>query len=40
MKKTTRVIEFESKQRILEKAQSYVASVDLFVDERDQAGVS
>ena len=37
MKKTTRVIEFDSKQRILEKAQNYVASVDLFIDERDQA---
>ena len=37
MKKTTRVIEFDSKQRILEKAQNYVESVDLFIDERDQA---
>jgi len=37
MKKTTRVIEFDSKQRMLEKAQNYVASVDLFIDERDQA---
>ena len=37
MKKTTRVIEFDSKQRILEKAQNYVESVGLFIDERDQA---
>jgi HEAT repeat protein len=37
MKKTTRVIEFDSKQRILEKAQNYVESVELFIDERDQA---
>ena len=37
MKKTNRVIEFDSKERILEKAQNYVHSVELFYDERDQA---
>ena len=37
MKKTNRVIGFDSKERILEKAENYVESVDLFIDERDQA---
>ena len=37
MKKPNRVIAFDSKQRILEKAQNYVESVGLFIDERDQA---
>lgn len=37
MKKTNRVIEFDPKDRILEKAKNYVESVDLFFDERDQA---
>ena len=35
--KPNRVIAFDSKQRILEKAQNYVESVGLFIDERDQA---
>ena len=37
MKKTNRVIGFDSKERILEKAKHYVESIDLFIDERDQA---
>jgi hypothetical protein len=37
MKKTNRVIGFEPKERILEKAKHYVESVELFLDERDQA---
>jgi len=37
MKKTNRIIEFDRKERILEKAKMYVESVDLFLDERDQA---
>jgi HEAT repeat protein len=37
MKKTNRVIGFDPKERILEKAKNYVESVDLFIDERDRA---
>ncbi len=37
MKKTNRVIGFDPKERILEKAKNYVESVDLFLDERDRA---
>lgn len=37
MKKTNRVVEFDPKERILEKAKHYVESVELFLDERDQA---
>lgn len=37
MKKTNRVVEFDRKERILEKAKHYVESVELFLDERDQA---
>jgi len=36
MKKTNRVIGFDPKERILEKAKNYVESVDLFLDERDR----
>lgn len=37
MKTTNRVIGFDPKERILDKAKNYVASVELFLDERDQA---
>jgi HEAT repeat protein len=37
MKKTNRVIGFDPKERILEKAKNYVESVETFLDERDQA---
>jgi HEAT repeat protein len=37
MKNTHRVIGFEPKERILAKAKQYVESVELFLDERDQA---
>ena len=37
MKKTNRVIGFDSKERILEKAKNYIESVELFIDERDRA---
>jgi HEAT repeat protein len=37
MKKTNRVIGFDPKERILEKAKNYVESVELFIDERDRA---
>jgi HEAT repeat protein len=37
MKKTNRVIGFDPKERILEKAKNYIESVDLFINERDQA---
>ncbi len=37
MKNTHRVIGFDPKDRILEKAKKYVESVELFLDERDQA---
>ncbi len=32
-----RVIEFEPRERVLEKAKKYVESVELFYEERDQA---
>src|ERR1043166_2120721 len=35
--KKNRVIEFEPKERILEKAKKYVDSIELFFDESDQA---
>lgn len=35
--KKNRVIEFDSKRRILERAKKYVESVELFLDEGDQA---
>jgi hypothetical protein len=35
--KKNRVIEFESKERILEKAKKYVESIESFLEESDQA---
>ncbi len=35
--KNNRVIEFDSKQRVLERAKKYVESVELFLEEGDQA---
>lgn len=37
MNKPDRVIAFDSKERILAKARNYVDSVELFIEERDQA---
>ncbi len=36
--KKDRVIKFDSKERILKKARSYVESVETFFDENDRAG--
>jgi HEAT repeat protein len=35
--KKNRVVEFESRERILEKAKKYIESIESFFDERDQA---